>query len=339
MQAAVVLGHLDDDLAAEVDEHLAAHGGSQDRDFGTVVAVLRDDDGRVVGTGSAHDTTVAIIGDRRFWHYRAVLAPGLGDDAFDELFLEAYHELGRQHVPGGAGPVGLFVVVDDEDVIARRTEAVWPRVELYYAGYYDDGRQARLRYFAGALTGRDPHPDRPTEFPADWKELWPLEPGYSAHPYPGDGNIGADDVIDMWVREGALSKDEAARRIEEVRAVGLAPDGSVCGVATVYVQHEPQLRMDLWAFRSFTAAAHRRSGVAFHLVEQAAIELGRRWEAGLEPDLRGGWSVTEHAGMRRMFPQAMGVYSPSFFLRERPDGSTINVTYAAGATVPPPPGR
>jgi hypothetical protein len=34
------------------------------------------------------------------------------------------------------------------------------------------------------------------------------------------------------------------------------------GVSSAYVQHNPQLRMDLWCYRALVARAHRKSNVA-----------------------------------------------------------------------------
>ena len=72
-RVAVVRGRLTDDDAQRVLDLWACHGAlppdEAQRRLPTVVAVLREGDA-VVGVCSAYETDVALLGGRRFWHYR-----------------------------------------------------------------------------------------------------------------------------------------------------------------------------------------------------------------------------------------------------------------------------
>jgi hypothetical protein len=139
------------DLREQVLRLWATHGvldGSLAVDrLGAVVCVLVDGAGIVVGTCSAVDTPVPLVGGRRFWSYRRFLASDVDEESEAALFTFAFDALQRR----AAGPIGVCVVLDDLDSLRRRPEAVWPDTGLFHAGYLEDGRPIRLRYFADAV--------------------------------------------------------------------------------------------------------------------------------------------------------------------------------------------
>jgi len=59
-----------------------------------------------------------------------------------------------------------------------------------------------------------------------------------------------------------LSEEEAHRRLSEVLLVATTDSGKLVVVSSAYVQHNPQLRMDLWYYRAFVGRAHRKSNAA-----------------------------------------------------------------------------
>ena len=63
-----------------------------------------------------------------------------------------------------------------------------------------------------------------------------------------------------------LSGVEARRRLSEVLLVATTDSRGLVGVSSAYVQHNPQLRMDLWYYRAFVARAHRKSNVASRFI-------------------------------------------------------------------------
>lgn len=113
--------------------------------LGQVVCLLRDADGTLAGVNSAYEQAVALIGGRRFWVHRSLLAPGLGDEEWERMLIACFDQLASEFDP--AGPIGLFVAVDDPGLPERMPEAIWPRSGFVYAGFLPDGRQARIRYF------------------------------------------------------------------------------------------------------------------------------------------------------------------------------------------------
>lgn len=113
-----------------------------------VVCVIRDAAGALAGVNSAYDQEVALIGGRRFWIYRSLLAPGVGDggdDAWERMLIACFDELASGFEP--EGPIGLFAPVEVPGLSERMPEAIWPRSGFMYAGFLPDGRQARVRYF------------------------------------------------------------------------------------------------------------------------------------------------------------------------------------------------
>jgi hypothetical protein len=113
-----------------------------------VVCVLYDSDGEVAGVNSAYEAIAPLVG-RRFWIYRRFVPPGVGHDAELAMIGAAFDELARGRE--GAGPVGLCVTITDRELMAARPEAIWPDVDLTFAGYSDQGAQIRIRYFDGAM--------------------------------------------------------------------------------------------------------------------------------------------------------------------------------------------
>lgn len=43
-------------------------------------------------------------------------------------------------------------------------------------------------------------------------------------------------IIDMWMEEGVIPREEANRRVDEVVLVGFDPNGVVCCATTVYIK-------------------------------------------------------------------------------------------------------
>src|SRR5215218_4181010 len=93
--------------------------------------------------------------------------------------------------------------------------------------------------------------------------------------------VAGADVVALWTREGALSLEEATRRVREVLLVAVAGGGPV-GVCTTYLGHDEQLRLPLWYFRTFVAAAHRRSDIAIRLLAATRDHLGARHAQGID---------------------------------------------------------
>lgn len=114
-----------------------------------VVCLLLDGGDRIVGVNSVFERRVALIGDRRFWIYRALLAPGVPDE-LDRAMAEAAHRaLDEEFGAGRDGPIGICVFADATSM-RRHPETLWSGTGMLHAGYLPDGRQVRVGYFEGA---------------------------------------------------------------------------------------------------------------------------------------------------------------------------------------------
>ncbi len=149
----VVRGRLDPAQAAEVLALLAERdpaAASQDtsRLLSELVCVVRQE-GALAGFSSVHAEDVALIGGRRFWIYRSVLAD-LAADRSPALIRATFNVLEAEFDRSAGVPIGLCVLVADAQERRRRPEAEWSDPRMIYAGYLADGRQVRIAYFDGA---------------------------------------------------------------------------------------------------------------------------------------------------------------------------------------------
>jgi hypothetical protein len=329
-----------DDLTAERSEEildfLSERGGLAAQDarelLATVVCVVVDDAGEVIGLDSAWEDTIPLV-RRRFWVYRQFLADGSSQlDA--GLFNAAFEALGDGFDETGPGPIGVAVVLDDPAAIAQQPEPVWPETELMFAGYLPDGRQLRIRYFWGAAVGPG-LPDSPTLDETRDRD-WTLQTDYRVERLAESAKVSADDVLAFWAREKAVKEQEALRRVHEVELVAFTENDGVVGVASAYLGRSPALRMDLWHYRTYVAAAHRQSNLAAQLIFGTRDRLEGRFVSG--EDTRAGGMIfeLENEGLKRHRNKAIWLHAGFTFIGENKRGDHVRVHYFPGAKVPPP---
>jgi len=136
------------DLLAFWAERANLSGDAARERLAQVVCLLRSADGALAGVNSAYEQDIALVGGRRFWVYRSLLAPIAGDAAdgvWERMLIACFDQLASQFTSDG--PIGLFVPVELPGLPERMPEAIWPRSGFMYAGFLPDGRQARVRYF------------------------------------------------------------------------------------------------------------------------------------------------------------------------------------------------
>ena len=337
VRIAAARSELDESLAAEVVEFLTRQGDLHEeaarRWLAELVCVALED-GRVIGVSAARPATVGLIAGRPFWIYQCVLVPE-SDARWDEAFNAAFEILAREFDHGGSPYVGVCVLVDDRSLMSRRPEAVWPGTELMFAGYLDDDRQVRIRYFWGAAIA----PGRPNSPSIDETRTqgYPLEPRYRILALGETGEVGAEDVIRLWEREGAIAgPGEATRRVGEVRLVAVDPDGALAAVSSVYLQRNEQLRMTLWHYRTFVAASQRMSNLAAQLIFRNRDQLEERFVSGEDTRAPGMLFELENEGMRAYFNKALWLPADFTFIGENQLGDHVRVHYFPDATVPLP---
>ena len=114
-----------------------------------VVCLLIDEADEVTGVNSVFAAAVPALSGRDLWVYRSLIAPEAERDASAPMVAAAFAELEREFADG-SGQIGLCLQLLDPTVFPDHREAYWPGLEMLYAGYLDDGRQLRVRYFEGA---------------------------------------------------------------------------------------------------------------------------------------------------------------------------------------------
>ena len=327
----VVRGRLGDERAAQLLAFWAREAGLGEAEgrerLPQVVCVALDADGEVAGACSAYPSPMALLGGRAFWIYRSLVRADV-PAAWPALANTAFHALEAEAGPGDDAPFGLAMLIDDRDLMEREREAVWSWPGGLYAGYLRDGRQVRLRYFETAMT-------RPVEAGAGFYA--PLDPAYRVEPFAEQDAIDADAIVELWRSERILSVDEARRRLDEVLLVA-SHDGEPVGVSTVYLDRNQQLGMDLWHYRTFVAAAHRGTHVAWALLLASRDLLQYRFVAGLDTRAAGIAGVIEHESISRRSNDAGWDALGFSLIGEDGNGHAVRVHYFPGALVPPPSG-
>jgi hypothetical protein len=330
----VVRGHLSDERAAQLTEFWIGRGlltpeQAQMR-LSEVVCVELDPAGAIAGVNSVFAEKVPLTGDRLFWIYRsAVLDP----DSEDPLLQAAFEALDADFEDGAPGPIGLCMVVADPEAMQRRPEAVWPGTEMLFAGYTDAGSQIRIRYFDGVRIG--PGVPGAPSLDACRAASYPLEDRYRLEPFGEKSNVDSGDVLDFWRREGAMPEDEARRRVPEVHLVAVDREEGVAGVSSAYLQRSEQLRMDLWHYRAFVGAAHRKSSLAVNLAVHGREVLEERYVAGRDTRAEGIVYEVENEGLKQYFNLALWLPTDFTFIGENERGAHVRVHWFPGARVPP----
>ena len=113
-------------------------------------------------------------------------------------------------------------------------------------------------------------------------------------------------------------------------------DGELVGVSTAYLQRNSQLRMDLWHYRGFVAAAHRASDIALTQSLIGRDHLKARFVSG--EDTRGAGIVYEIENEAlKSINNAIWLPTDYTFVGENERGDHVRVHYFPGAPAPPTP--
>ena len=91
---------------------------------------------------------------------------------------------------------------------------------------------------------------------------WQLSPGYRIDRWEEQDMVREQDVVALWTSEAGLPPAEAERRLSEILLVCTDSRGQLAGLTTTYLQHNAQLRAEMWYFRAFVSAAHRQFNIA-----------------------------------------------------------------------------
>jgi hypothetical protein len=323
----VVRGRLDDERAGRLLDFWVREGAMTEDEgrarLPQVICLALDASGAIAGSSSAYVGPVPTLGDRPFWIYRSYVRDDAAD-AWAMLVQHSFHALEAEAAPGG--PLGLCMLVGDRALLARYPEAIWLWPRALYAGYTAEGRQVRIRWFETAMVR-----------PAVMELRTALEPGYRVEVYADQTDVDDDAIVGLWTREGILAPDEARRRVGEVLLVA-THEGEPVGVVTTFLGHNPQLGLDLWYYRTFVAAEHRRSRVAWALMLVARDHLQQRYVSGADTRAAGiGFNVENEAIRRRANDAGWDRPLDFTMVGENERGEHVRVHYFPGAPAPPPP--
>jgi hypothetical protein len=250
------------------------------------------------------------------------------------MFNAAFEALEEEFEAEAPGPIGVCVIAGDRDEIEGQREAVWPDTELIFAGYLADDRQVRIRYFWGAKIGSG-LPSSPSLDEALAHD-YSLEDRFRIELLAEGSAVTPEDVLAMWEREVALPLPLARQRINQVRFVAVTGERELAAVSTIYLERNPQLRMDLWYYRTFVASAHRQSNLAAQLIFRNRDLLERRFVSGEDLRAQGVVFELENEGMRRHLNNAYWPHSEFTFIGDNERGDHIRIHYFPGARVPSP---
>jgi hypothetical protein len=265
--------------------------------------------------------------------YRGVLLPAaLG--AQEAMVNAAFEALESAFDPTGDGPVGLCFLATGQEEMAASRDVVWPETQLMFAGYLEDGRQARIRYFDEARIGPG-LPNSPSLAETRATE-YTLEDRYRIVPISEAEGVTTGDVIAFWEREGAVAGEEANRRVHEVHLVAVDRDQGVAGISSAYLQRNPQLGMDLWYYRAYVGREHRMSSLAVLLAVWGRDHLEQRFTGGEDTRGAGIAYEVENDGLKRYFNQALWMPTAFTFIGVNGRGDHVRVHYFPGAQLPEP---
>jgi hypothetical protein len=332
-----VRGRLGDERADQLlgfwSSQGALEGEAARRRLPQVVCVALDGAGKIAGVNSVYAEDVALLGGRRFWIYRSFLLPA-ASSAESEMTNAAFAALQQEFEGSREGPIGLCVLLGDQAEIKRRPEAVTSETELMFAGYTSDQSQVRVRYFEDAVIG----PGLPnSQSVSETRAIdYSLGDRYRVEPFAETDDVTADDVLALWAREHAMPEVEAQRRVHEVLNVVIERDQGLVALSTAYLGRNTQLRMDLWYFRTYVAAAHRHTHVATQLTFRNRDLLERRFVSGEDTRAAGVAFELEHEGMKTYYNRAVWVPADFTFIGENERGDHVRVHYFPGVRVPGP---
>jgi hypothetical protein len=279
------------------------------------------------------DLALPLIGGRRFWVYRADTPPG--DPQGDELFNATFQGLDARYQEDRSGPIGVCLAVSDPELMRRRPEAVWAETDLLYAGTEPGGTQLRVRYFYDATIGPG-LPNSPTVAQSEALD-YSLPSGYRLVPFAETDAVGPDDVLGFWASERAITDPrEAERRVQEVRMVGLDSSDRLAAIATVYLERNAQLGLELWYLRGFVGEQHRMGNLATRILWATRDHLREQYESGGETRGAGVILEVENKLLMTYFNRAFWVLSDFWFIGESAKRAHVRVHYFPGTQAPTP---
>jgi hypothetical protein len=163
-----------------------------------------------------------------------------------------------------------------------------------------------------------------------------VAPGYEISLFAEQERFTGEDLIGLWTGESRIGEDEARRRVDEVLLVAGAPDGSLAGISTAFIESDPLLGLNVWNYRTLVAEAHRDTNLAAAMAVRSRDHLEGLYTSGA--DTRAAGVISEvHSPVLKRLDLAVWRQTGFTFLGEDTKGSHIRIHYFPGAPAPPPP--
>lgn len=166
-----------------------------------------------------------------------------------------------------------------------------------------------------------------------------LAAGYRLAHFAEAEEIDEAAVLDFWAREGAMPEATARKRLPEVGFVAIREPGRLAAVSTHYLAWSPQLRTEMWHFRTLVGEEHRRSALALLLLRRTREHLEEQFALGRERRAPGIMFEVENRPLREAMREAVwerpGAPGKRWtFIGENARGEDRRVYYFPGAHAP-----
>ncbi len=142
------------------------------------------------------------------------------------------------------------------------------------------------------------------------------------------------EIAAFWVEHGALASEEGLVRARQVAFVARRADGRIAAVCTAYLDDVPALGMRLFHFRTFVAAAHRRTDLARSMIHATFELLERRYVSGVDRRSPGMFLVLENRDVQQTRDECIWPTTRLVYVGSTADGRPCRVRYFRGATIP-----
>jgi hypothetical protein len=168
-----------------------------------------------------------------------------------------------------------------------------------------------------------------------------LGESYRVLPFSAADEVDENDVIELWDREGVVPRAVGAERVSELACVGLDRDDGLVGVSTAYLAASPQLRTEMWHYRTFVTADHRHGNLARYLLRETRLYLEQRFASGEDTRAPGILFEIENEEIKKLFREAVWEHEMSagvqyIFIGENAKRDHLRVHYFPGALAPLP---
>lgn len=146
----------------------------------------------------------------------------------------------------------------------------------------------------------------------------------------------ARELVDFWLANQALpSRAAAIARTKEVAAIARDAGGALAGVASLETRYFPQLRNEFFFYRTFSAPAHRRHGLALHLVFRVVPFLEAEFAAGRTGKSIGVVVIGDNRELQELVNFAVTPVLPFVFIGVDRQGRHVRVHYFENARIGP----